>query len=382
MAALTLKTAEAAHQYAKKNYPAAADLYSEATELQIQLHGEMAPENADLLYAYGRCLYHVAVGKSDVLGGGVTSEGEGGKKKRKRKAPKAEGLGADGTDFEAEAVEEQTFVQGASIRTNASKMTQEGQGKKEEGKPYFQITGDAEEWDDSDSEDGEGETDTPEGEEDDEDGEGDDFATAYEILDLARLLLLRKIEALAENSAGESKEKDITEMRKAKERLADTHDLQTEISMESGRFADATTDARASLALKEELYSKESNLVAEAHFKLSLTLEFASVTRVKNSDGTLHVEGEMQFEEGEGQVDEAMREEAAIHMEAAIESSKLRIDKETKSLGSLEEDMCQRTERSIADVKGMIQEMEERVGSQVYHHTETSLTRSTATRTA
>jgi len=35
--ALTLKTTEAAHHYAIKDYTTAADLYSEATELQTQL---------------------------------------------------------------------------------------------------------------------------------------------------------------------------------------------------------------------------------------------------------------------------------------------------------------------------------------------------------
>ncbi len=384
--ALTLKTTEAAHHYAIKDYTTAADLYSEATELQTQLYGEMAPQNADLLYAYGRCLYHVAVGNNDVLGGGVAGEGEGGKNKRKRKAPKVEGLGAHRVEEGAEAVEQEQLARGVGGNADGSTITPQGQGKKEESKPYFQITGDAEEWDDSDSDDRGGESEAADGEDGEEDGIGDDFATAYEILDLARLLLSQKIEALAEKAAetghGKSKKKDTTELSQAKERLADIHDLQAEISMENGRFADAITDAKASLVLKEELLSKESNLVAEAHFKLSLALEFASVTRVKSADGAPHVGGEVQVDEGEAQVDEAMREEAAMHMEAAIESSKRRVDSETKSLGSLEEEIRLKTEKSIADVKGMIQEMEERVGSKVYHRTESSINRTDSYKTS
>ena len=66
--------AQATLKYAVKDYDAAVELYSEATELQATINGEMAAENADLLYAYGRCLYHVAVANSDVLGSRVAGE--------------------------------------------------------------------------------------------------------------------------------------------------------------------------------------------------------------------------------------------------------------------------------------------------------------------
>ena len=66
--------AQATLKYAVKDYDAAVELYSQATELQATINGEMAAENADLLYAYGRCLYHVAVANSDVLGSKVAGE--------------------------------------------------------------------------------------------------------------------------------------------------------------------------------------------------------------------------------------------------------------------------------------------------------------------
>jgi len=55
--------AQATQAYALKDYPHAANLYSRATTLQAEQRGEMDPENADLLYARGRCVYHVAVGQ-------------------------------------------------------------------------------------------------------------------------------------------------------------------------------------------------------------------------------------------------------------------------------------------------------------------------------
>ena len=66
--------AQATLKYSVKDYDAAAELYSQATELQAELNGEMSAQNADLLYAYGRCLYHCAVKSSDVLGSKVAGE--------------------------------------------------------------------------------------------------------------------------------------------------------------------------------------------------------------------------------------------------------------------------------------------------------------------
>jgi hypothetical protein len=43
-------TAQATLKYSIKDYSAAAELYSEATELQAELYGEMSSKNADLLY--------------------------------------------------------------------------------------------------------------------------------------------------------------------------------------------------------------------------------------------------------------------------------------------------------------------------------------------
>lgn len=107
------------------------------------------------------------------------------------------------------------------------------------------------------------------------------------------------------------------------QRLADTHDLLAEISLENERsvfynlflipifdpprFPGAVTDFRSSLALKEELYPEESEIIAEAHFKLSLALEFASITRTEDQGDAK--EGEAQ--EDETHVDQSLRDEAA-----------------------------------------------------------------------
>lgn len=340
----TLK-ASATKEYSLKNYGAAADLYSEATEIQALVNGEMSPQNAELLYAYGRCLYHVAISKSDVLGSKVAGEEP---KKKKRKTDRAAG-----SEKLAEEVVEAVIEEKDAKEDSKSKDA-------DTSKPFFQITGD-ENWTDSEDEG-----------EDAEDGEAeeeeDDFANAYEVLDLARVLLTRQIEALEGSESGKGKAVESNEVtgekRTVMERLADTHDLQAEIWLESERFSDAVPDFRSALDLKVKLYPAESSLIAEAHYKLSLALEFASIRKVEQ-------EGEaVEAEQKAPEVDEEMRQEAASHMEQAIASCRLRVEKESALLASATKEEKEKKEKNIKEVKEMIADLEQRVrkpSSYCYH---------------
>ncbi|KAK5115220.1 hypothetical protein LTR85_009978 [Meristemomyces frigidus] len=336
--------ASATQQYSLKNYSAAAEFFSEAAEVQDQINGEMSPDNADLLYQYGRCLYHVAVSNSDVLGGKVASSEE--PKRKKRKVAKAEGSAAGAANgaviSDAMKGGEQKLAEDV-----VEAAVEEKDGVKQEdsaasSKPFFQITGD-ENWTDSEDEDAA----DAEAEE-----QEDDFETAYEILDMARVLLGKKLEAVLQQAGKGTAEQP--EVRQLKERLADTHDLQAEISLENERFQDAVNDTRDSLALKLDLYPTEGNLVAEAHFKLSLALEFASVTSTgDDEDGNA--------DNKEAQVDEGLRQEAAAEMEKAIASCKLRISKEEAALATMDGAKAEEVKKSSADVKEMVADMEQRL---------------------
>ena len=222
-----------------------------------------------------------------------------------------------------------------------------------EGKPYFQFTGD-ENFDDSEDENQSANGDGQDSEAADED---DDFVNAYEVLDLARILLSTR---LKEVQAGSGKETEVSAIaRQLKERLADTHDLQAEISLEGERFPNAVVDLKAALELKEELYPPASSLNAEAHYKLSLALEFSSVTQQKNENGEV-VDG------GEATIDEAMREEAAKEMEAAIASCQLRIEQEEGSAAGHSAnprilDKPEITQADVDEVKELVTDMQQRV---------------------
>jgi len=356
-----LKTlqASATHHYAIKDYAEAANLYSQAVELQATINGEMAPENADLLYAYGRALYHLAISRSDVLGGQVAGEKQKPKSKKKKPTKEA-GPSESSLDKTTDA----------SLAAE-SKSDQ----KKEPGKPYFQIEGDDDEWD-TDEEDGD------EGADDGEDVDGadddqaaeeadDDFAIAYEILDSTRVLLEGRVESLTgiDPSLVTSAPKDkpsqpfseaqlaAEDTRTLLERLADVYDLQSEISLENENFPLAIEDGRSSLALKSLLFPPSSKFIGEIHLKLALALEMAAKTTTKGAD-----DDQLGREEGEAAgFDEEIMKEAVVEMETAIEGTSIRLAAEKESVGTLDGEAKAEKEKEIKDVAELLTDMKARL---------------------
>jgi HAT1-interacting factor 1 len=128
------------------------------------------------------------------------------------------------------------------------------------------------------------------------------------------------------------------------------------------RFPGAVTDFRAALVLKQELYPEESEIIAEAHFKLSLALEFASITRAQENSE------EFKSTEDEAHVDQGMRDEAVKELEAAVNSTKLKLkNKEVELASSSSSDDDEVTRAQIADVKEIIADMEGRVSGPILH---------------
>ncbi|OKL55732.1 hypothetical protein UA08_09110 [Talaromyces atroroseus] len=329
-------TTRAGAKDAVKDYNAAAELYSQATEIQAELNGEMSVENADLLYAYGKSLYNVAVSKSDVLGSKIAGESaQPEAPSKKSNEPTTSGLIK------------------AAISSSAEQGSLDSKKPADQKNQLFQFTGD-ENFADSDSEE---ERDA--GQQEEEDDDDDDFANAFEVLDLARILLLKKLEDAEENLNGKGKGTDSPpEVKQIQERLADIYDLQAEITLEGESFENAVSDLRAALELKEALFPFEDPTVSECHYKLSLALEFASVSQSQEEDGA------PQDNEKPAVVDTAMREESAKHMQRAIESCKLRLSQEEKKLETGEisgEDKINASKRRIANVKEIVADMEQRL---------------------
>lgn len=197
-------------------------------------------------------------------------------------------------------------------------------------------------------------------EDEEQEEEEDDLAIAFEVLDMARVCyhkLLTNATEESQNGNGKGKEpesaaQDSPSVRHIKERLADTHDCLAEISLENERYPNAIEDGRTSLQYKTELYPEESEILAEAHYKLSLALEFASVTTSGDDGGPAKRED----------MDQGLRDEAVKEMELAIKSFKLKMQNkevELATMASPEDNDLAR--KGIQEMKEVIADMEQRV---------------------
>lgn len=141
-------SARATALYALKNYEEAAGIYAQAAEMQAEMNGEMSPENAEILFLYGRTLFKVGQSKSDVLGGKAPAAGDEGAKKSKKGKKTTSSTAADdaGEGSSAEKTIEEKVATIAEEATE-TKKTEESAEKK----PLFQFTGD-ENFDESDEE--------------------------------------------------------------------------------------------------------------------------------------------------------------------------------------------------------------------------------------
>jgi HAT1-interacting factor 1 len=180
--------------YAHKNYEEAANHYGRAADLQAEINGEMDPENAEILFLYGRSMFKVGQSKSDVLGGAATE--------KKDKKPAKGG----------------------------AELKEEGE-QGPEGKAMFQFEGDDNIEEAAEEEAAEGAED--EAEEDDD----DELTIAFEVLDLAKVLFQRRLEDVeaGEKGKGADAAAENPTMRHVQERLGDCHDLLAELSLEQER---------------------------------------------------------------------------------------------------------------------------------------------------
>ncbi|KAL5389270.1 hypothetical protein DPSP01_002583 [Paraphaeosphaeria sporulosa] len=333
-------TQAASLQYSLKNFSAAADHYADAAEIQSKLNGEMAPENAELLFNYGRALYKVAIAKSDVLGTKVAQE-----EKKKPKSKKAR--------------KEDTIPEEGSTATNGPAAA--GKEQTVQSKPFFQLTG-MENWDDSDEE--EEETDGEEGQEE----EQDDFGDAFEMFEIARVLYHKQLEALdGSDSAGKGKGKGKAELspeaRAIKTKLADIYGFLVDLSFENERFHDAIPDARRSLELLEELHPFGHEQVTSAHYTLSLALEFASMAKIREQQANKEAAPEDAQKQEEDVVDWDLRNEASKQTELAIQNQEAHLKKAEESLTAetFTPERKKELEAELADKKSMLEDLKTRL---------------------
>ncbi|PHH73041.1 hypothetical protein CDD80_4088 [Ophiocordyceps camponoti-rufipedis] len=351
--------------YAQKSYEAAADIFSTASTLQASINGETAPENAEILFHYGRSLFRVGQSKSDVLGGPATAAAAAvdaavGSESKKSKASAGDDAKQPADDAKP-AESESAKKKESSVKDDASKKGAVPDAKK----PLFQFTGD-----DNFDQDDDDDDDDQEVEDEANEAEDDELAMAFEILDLARVCYLKQLEQLEkDHPPGKGKDaapaEDPPSVRHVKERLAETHDCLAEISLENERYPDAIEDGRVSLKYKMDLYPEESEIIAEAHYKLSLALEFASVTTPapKEDDSkSTTTQDTSNTAKKPATMDTALRNEAIHEMELAIKSFRLKMQNEEVELATMaspEDNDAAR--KAIAEMKDIVADMETRL---------------------
>ncbi|ODV67347.1 hypothetical protein HYPBUDRAFT_6619 [Hyphopichia burtonii NRRL Y-1933] len=266
--------AEGSKLYAVKEYDLASSKYADACEL---FNKENSSDDGDLLLLYGKSLFQSAVLKSEVFGG-KPEESESKKEEEDKEKEDKD----DKFQFHENALAEED--------DDAVPVAEE-----------------------EDSEEGE-----EEGEEEskdeskDEEEEQSDFEIAWEILDLTRSIFESKIEDLKELESkisppylSNDREETTNEYLITLKKLSETYDILGEVSLESENFSQSAIDLENCLNLRLKLYNpKNSSLISESHYKLSLALEFC----VEDPDS---------------------RSKAANQMKLAIDSVKLRNENES-----------------------------------------------------
>lgn len=139
--------------YAHKNYEEAADVFSRASIVQAEINGETAPENAEILFHYGRSLFKVGQSKSDVLGGSApTTDKKAGKSGGQPKPAKPARPAQTGKEVTQEGVDIVADEKGSESKSSESNAHTAEEKEPTANKPFFQFTGD-ENFDDSDDDD-------------------------------------------------------------------------------------------------------------------------------------------------------------------------------------------------------------------------------------
>ncbi|KAI9257945.1 hypothetical protein BDA99DRAFT_514858 [Phascolomyces articulosus] len=187
------------------DYETSVEKLGEACQLLDTIHGELSPESGDAYFHYGRALLQSAIQQNTVLG----ESGQDNKVDAAPAKPQEQSAGAQSSKF------------------------------------HF-------------------EDDEVPAEEDDEDEEGeqnqqdDDFETAWDILDIARVIYEK------------------SEDKETRLKLSDVHLCLGDVSVETEKFDGALPDYQKALDIKKECLTEDNRQLAEAHYKYALALEFST----------------------------------------------------------------------------------------------------------
>ncbi|KAG2200490.1 hypothetical protein INT46_004259, partial [Mucor plumbeus] len=184
-----------------------------------ELNGDLAPANGDAYFLYGQALLQFAIQQNTVLG--QSAQASANKVEEQQEIAKEEEVESKNPLFQLSGVPE--FKQGDVANNDEN-----------------------EEVDEEDEEDEAGNT------------AEDDFETAWDILDVARVIFEK----------GEDKNSKLN--------LADVHLCLGDVSLETEKFNEALSDYEKAIEIKQSVLDDDNRELAEAHYKYALALEFST----------------------------------------------------------------------------------------------------------
>lgn len=233
---------EAKRELALKHYSVAADKLAHVLEdLQDEdaetRHESDDPILAQILHRYGKAVLGLAIANSGALGGGG-----GGGDTPQLPAPKA----------------------------GPSSKKQKDDSAPVKSYPRFSFGGDAEEEEEEEEEAEEPQQAEEAGEEEDE----DDFALAFTVLDLARVIYEKQLTASGDSAVLKTYEGEELTALQIKAQLAEVYNDLGDVGLETENFQQASSDYEQSLKILSPLLRPHSRRLADAQLRLGLALEF------------------------------------------------------------------------------------------------------------
>ncbi|CAH0701085.1 unnamed protein product [Spodoptera exigua] len=250
---------------AVRDFSAAASALAQACEGLAKEHGDTADQCAEAYLWYGKALLGLSREESGVLGDGVPGSGNADEEEEDNEEQEENGENGE-AEAEAEAAENEK-ENGEVEKSEAESTTKDEEpgssAAPEESEEPGTTNGDAH--DESvmnvDAED-----------------DVDNLQLAWEMLDLARSILYRRVQ----DCGGDA----------ARALLADVHLALGEVALESETYDKAVIDMQSCLDLQKELYRSDDRRIAETHYQIGLANSLASnfedaITHFKNAANIL-----------------------------------------------------------------------------------------------
>ncbi|KAJ8728311.1 hypothetical protein PYW08_016696 [Mythimna loreyi] len=258
---------------AVRDFSAAASSLAEACEGLAKEHGDTADQCAEAYLWYGKALLGLSREESGVLGDGVPGSGNADEEEEDNEEQEENGENGENGEAEAEVEAEGEAENEKKENGEAEKIEPESTTKEDE--PGSSSAAAENE-----------EPGTTNGDHDESvmnvDAEAEDdvdnLQLAWEMLDLARSILYRRVQ----DCGGDA----------ARALLADVHLALGEVALESETYDKAVIDMQSCLDLQKELYRSDDRRIAETHYQIGLANSLASnfedaITHFKNAANIL-----------------------------------------------------------------------------------------------